>query len=70
MNSYNIFNENEAGTILFHAIASSEQHVKELASDSGIDRTGLTIELERQNVKDQLGRPFPASIENALIHLA
>lgn len=67
MNSYNIYDENESATILFHAIANNESEVKELAKNENIDLAGLTIELERKNVKDQLGKPFPASIQDALV---
>ena len=45
-----------------------EEQVKELAEQSGIDISELTIELERINVKDELGRPYSARIEDALIH--
>lgn len=68
MNSYNIFDEEHSGTILFHAIAMDEEQVKVLAEQSGIDISELTIELERINVKDELGRPYSARIEDALIH--
>ena len=68
MNSYNIFDEEHSSTILFHAIAMDEEQVKELAEQSGIDISELTIELERINVKDELGRPYSARIEDALIH--
>lgn len=68
MNSYNIFDEKNSGTILYHAIARDEEQVRELAEEAGINIEGLTINLERTNVKDQLGRPYKANIEDALIH--
>lgn len=68
MNSYNIFDENESGTILFHAIAKDEEQVRELAKENGIDLSNLTIELERTNVKNQMGKPFAASIKDAIVH--
>lgn len=58
MNAYNIFDENHYDTILYHAVAKDEDQVKELAKEKGIDLEGLEIELERTNVKDQLGRDF------------
>lgn len=67
MNSYNIYEEEHYSTILYHAIASDEQHVRELAEQEEIDLGGLTIELERNNVKDELGRSLSAKIENAQI---
>ena len=68
MNSYNICEENNEATILYHAIARDEDQVMELAKEAGIDMDGLSIELERSNVKDQLGKPLPARIEDALIY--
>lgn len=67
MNSYNIYDEEHYSTILYHAIARDEEHVKELAEDAGINLEGLTIDLERNNVKDELGRPYSARIEDAVI---
>ena len=58
MNSY---------TILYHAIARDEDQVRELAEEASIDISGLTIDLERVNVKNELGRPYPARIEDAII---
>ncbi len=67
MNSYNIYDEEHYSTILYHAIARDEEHVKELAEEAGINLEGLTIDLERNNVKDELGRPYSARIEDAII---
>ncbi len=52
MNSYNIYEKNNEATILYHAIARDEDQVMELAKEAGIDMDGLSIELERSNVKD------------------
>lgn len=68
MNSYNIPKKNNEATILYHAIARDEDQVMELAKEAGIDMDGLSIELERSNVKDQLGKPLSARIEDALIY--
>lgn len=67
MNSYNIYDEEHYSTILYHAIARDEEHVRELAEEASIDISGLTIDLERVNVKNELGRPYPARIEDAII---
>ena len=67
MNSYNIYEEKNYSTILYHAIAGDKEQVMQLAEDAGINIDGLTIELERRNVKDELGRPYRASIESAII---
>jgi 3-isopropylmalate dehydratase small subunit len=68
MNTYNIYNENESSTILFHAIAENENQVIELAEEKSIDLTGLTIELEKSNVKNQMGKSYSASISDAIVH--
>lgn len=67
MNSYNIFDEEHSDTILYHAIARDEDQVRELAEEASIDISGLTIDIERVNVKNELGRPYPARIEDAII---
>lgn len=67
MNSYNIYEEKNYSTILYHAIARDVEQVKELAEKAGIETEGLTIDLEKENVKDQLGRPFSARIEAAVV---
>ena len=67
MNSYNIYDENHEATILYHAIARDEEQVMDLAKATRIDMAGLSIELERSNVKDQLRKPMSARIEDAVI---
>lgn len=67
MNSYNLYEEENHSTILYHAIARDEDQVRELADKAGFDIDGLTIDLERKNVKDELGRPFSAKIEDAIV---
>lgn len=68
MNSYNIFEEQNCSTILYHAIARDEEHVRKLALEIGIVLDGLTIELERKNIKDEMGREYEARIEDAIVH--
>lgn len=67
MNTYNIFDEENYSTILYHVVAESESQVMELAEESGISLEGLTIELERINVKDEMGRPYSPRIEDAIV---
>lgn len=67
MNSYNLIDKNHCDCVLYHAIAMSEEQVIELAEQSGIDLTDIVIELERSNVKDQLGKHYTARIEDARI---
>lgn len=67
MNAYNIFDEKHADTILYHVIAESEQQVKELAEEKGIDISDLIIEVERKNIKPELGRQYIPAIENCIV---
>ena len=55
MNTYNIFEEENYSTILFHAVAEKENQVKELAEQEGFKIEGMTIELIRSNVKNEMG---------------
>lgn len=64
MNTYNV---EEKGCVFFHAIAESEEQVRELAAQAGYDIEGMDIELERMNVRDELGREYTAKIEDALV---
>ena len=68
VNAYNIFSEDEPSCILYRALAESEDDVKELAKERGLSLEGLTIELDRENVKDMLGRPYEPSIQYALVY--
>lgn len=67
MNSYNIFDEKHYSTILYHAIANDEDQVKKLAKDAGVNLDGMIIEIEKENVKDELGRSYTAKIEDAQV---
>ena len=68
VNSYNIFDEAEPSCILYHALAENEDQVKQLAEDEYIDISGLTIELERRDVRNQLGKPYYPMIWDAVVH--
>lgn len=68
MNGYIIYEEAHYSTILYYAIASDENQVRELAENAGIILDGLAIELDRKNVRDQLGRPYKASIKDAQVY--
>lgn len=67
MNSYNLIDKTYTDCVLYHAIAMNEEQVIELAEQSGIDLKDIIIELDRSNVKDQLGRHYTARIEDARI---
>lgn len=60
MNTYN-FQQN--GCVFYHAIASSEERAIELAINAGYDIEDLEIELERENVRDELGIPYKEGIQ-------
>lgn len=64
MNTYNI---KERGCVFFHATAENEEQVRELAAQAGYNIEGMDIELERMNVRDELGREYTAKIEDALV---
>ena len=68
MNSYNLFDPENYGTIIYCAIARDKDHVKELAAAAGFNIENMVIDLERTNVRDMSGRPFPPSIQDALVH--
>lgn len=68
MNAYNIFDEKDYSTILYHAVARSEAEVQTLAQEAGLDIEGLEIELERSNVKDERGRDIRPYIGDALVY--
>lgn len=67
MNSYNLIDKTYTDCVLYHAIAMNEEQVIELAEQSGIDLKDVIIELDRSNVKDQLGKHYTARIEGARI---
>ena len=68
MNTYNIYENGNESTILYNSIAEDEQQVRELAEEKGIILNNMTIELERMDVRNQLGKSYAAVIENALVH--
>ena len=68
VNSYDIFDEDHYSTILYHAVAENEEQVRELAEEAGINLEGLTIELVRTNVSDEMGYPYEPYIDEALVH--
>lgn len=64
VNSYNL---QEKGCVFYHAIAENEQQVVELAKEAGFDIEGLEIELERTDVRNELGQPYKPRIINSLV---
>lgn len=68
MNSYNLFDPENPETIVYYAIARDRDHVKELAEEAGFHIENMVIDLERTNVRDEIGRPLPPSIQDALVY--
>ena len=62
MNFYILYSEkakSESGVSAeFTAIAESEKQVREMAEEQGVDLDGYTIECTREDVRDQLRRPY------------
>ena len=63
----NTYNFVERGCVFYHAIATSEEHTILLAKQEGFDIEGMEVELERMNVRDELGRPYEPKIEDAMV---
>lgn len=67
MNKYIIYSENaisQSGVSAeYQSIARNEEHVRELALQQGIDLQGYTIELIKEDVKNELGKPYSPYFE-------
>ena len=67
MESVNAYNFSEKGCVFYHAIATSEEHAVLLAKQEGFDIEGMEVELERENVRDEMGNPYECKIEDAIV---
>lgn len=67
MKSVNAYNFSEKGCVFYHAIATSAEHAVYLAIQEGFDVVGMEIELERENVRDEMGNPYECKIEDAIV---
>ena len=67
MKSVNAYNFSEKGCVFYHAIATSEEHAVSLAKQEGFNIEGMEVELERGNVRDEMGIPYEFRIEDALV---
>ena len=67
MKSVNAYNFSEKGCVFYHAIATSEEHAVSLAKQEGFDIEGMEVELEKENVRDEMGNPFECRIEDAIV---
>lgn len=63
----NAYNFVERGCVFYHAIAQSEEQAIQLANEAGYNIEGMEIELERMNVRDEMGREYQPKIEDALV---
>ena len=68
MKTYNIYENGNESTILYHSIAQDEQQVRERAAEKGINLNNMTIELERTDARNQLGKSYAAVIQDALVY--
>ena len=62
VNFYVVYNEetriNGCVSAEFTAIAESEEQVRKMAEEQGVDIDGYTIECTREEVRDQLRHPY------------
>lgn len=49
-------------TAMYGGYAKSEERFIEMCEEAGFNLEGLDVELDRQNVKDEMGRPFPEEV--------
>lgn len=68
MGNMNAYNFVDRGCLFYHVIAESEEQCLSLAEGAGYDVSGMELELERMNVRDELGRPYTPRIEEAMTH--
>lgn len=66
-NSYNVYSKNHSDTALYHAVAIDKEQVLLLAKEKAFDIDGEIIELERENVVNEMGRPIEPYIENCQV---
>lgn len=68
MNKYIIYNEKNRvkGCVSaeFVAVAQDENHVIEMACENDVDLAGYTIELVKENVKNEMGKDIEAYFRN------
>ena len=70
-NSYVIYDEknsyNGQSYIEYMAFAHTEDQVRDMAEEQGIDLTGYTIEIDKTNIHDEMGRQYPRKIFSAVV---
>ena len=53
--------------MFYHAIAEDHEQAVLLALQAGFDVVGMDIELEKEDVRDEMGNPYECRIEDALV---
>lgn len=66
-NSYNVYSKNHSDTALYHAVARDREQVLLLAKEKSFDIDGDMIELERENIVNEMGRPIEPYIEDCQV---
>ena len=67
MKSVNAYNFLEKGCVFYHAIAEDHEQAVLLALQAGFDVVGMDIELEKEDVRDEMGNPYECRIEDAIV---
>lgn len=67
MKKVNAYNFSEKGCVFYHAIAEDHEQAVLLALQAGVDVVGMDIELEKEDVRDEMGNPYECRIEDALV---
>lgn len=64
VNCYYAFSEEVKGdrTAMYGGYAQSEERFIEMCEEAEFDLEGLEVELDSQNVKDEMGKPFPEKV--------
>lgn len=65
MNAYNFTEKN---CVFYHVIAQNEEQCYQLAKENNIDVNGMELELERSNIRDEMGREYNPTISEAMVH--
>lgn len=67
MKKVNAYNFSEKGCVFYHAIAEDHEQAVLLALQAGFDVVGMDIELEKEDVRDEMGNLYECRIEDALV---
>lgn len=65
MNAYNFV---EKGCIFYHVIAKNEEQCYELAKRNNFNVEGMELELEKKNIRDEMGNEYQPTISDAMVN--